>query len=163
MKTSRVLFALCPLSIFFATVASADESLYVQPFRAKVFAKPAISSEVLGAVDSGFKFVSTAREGNWVKLTFNGRQGFIPAAQTAKNPPLGKIAVQSTEPAPKLGARARATSSTAVVAGMKGLTYEDRARLSKGEQSDFESLDKAEALKISPDELRQFQQEGGKP
>lgn len=151
-------------SLFFisATHAAADESLYVQPFRAKIFAKPAIASEVLGSVDSGFQFVSTGREGSWVKLSFKGKQGFIPAVQTAKTPPLGKSAAQGAESGAKLGARARTSSSSAVVAGMKGLTYEDRARVTKGERSDFESLDKVDALKITADEIKLFQLEGGK-
>jgi hypothetical protein len=160
----HLLFLLTIGSLFFisATHAAADESLYVQPFRAKIFAKPAIASEVLGSVDSGFQFVSTGREGSWAKLVFKGKQGFIPAVQTAKTPPLGKSVVQGAESGTKLGSRARTSSSTAVVAGMKGLTYEDRARVTKGERSDFESLDKVDALKITPDEIKLFQQEGGK-
>lgn len=141
----------------------AEEFLFVQPFRSKVYAKPSIASDVLGSVDSGYKFSSAGKEGNWVKLDYKGKLGFIPAVQTAKTPPLGKAAVQSGEAGPKLGARARTSSSSAVVAGMKGLTYEDRARVTKGERSDFGALDKVDALKISPEELKQFQLEGGKP
>ncbi|HXE95811.1 MAG TPA: hypothetical protein VN642_05365 [Dongiaceae bacterium] len=155
------MLALTLCSTLFAATAYSDESLYVQPFRAKIYSKPSLASEVLGQVDSGFKFVSTGREGNWVKLVVKGKQGFIPAVQTAINPPLGKSAAQGAESAPKLGARAR-TATTAVVAGMKGLTYEDRARVTKDELSDFEALDKIDALKISPDELKAFQLEGGK-
>ena len=153
---------LCLLLVLFSNNAIADETLYVQPFKAKVFAKPSLSSEMLGAVDSGFQLVSTGKEGNWVKLDYKGKQGFIPAVQTAKTPPLGKSTAQSVDASPRLAARARTSSSSAVVAGMKGLTYEDRARVTKGERSDFESLDKVESLKISSDELRSFQLEGGK-
>jgi len=151
------------LLIISSLYATADESLFVQPYRVKIYAKPSIAAEVLGSVDSGYQFVSVGRDGNWVKLAFKGKQGFIPAVQTAKTPPLGKSAVQTAETAPKLGARARTSSSSAVVAGMKGLTYEDRARVTKGERSDFEALDKVDELKITPDELRAFQLEGGKP
>ena len=161
-KNGLFLLVICFLTSFSFTSASAEESLYVQPFKAKIFAKPSIASEVLGSIDSGFRFVSTGKDGSWVKLLFNGKQGFIPAVQAAKTPPLGKSAAQSPESAPKLGARARTSSSSAVVAGMKGLTYEDRARVTKGEQSDFEALDKVDAMSVSPDELKQFQLEGGK-
>ena len=105
-----------------ATNATAEESLYIQPFRAKIFAKPSIAAEVLGLVDSGFKFVSTGKDGNWFKLSFNGKQGFVPAVQAARTPPLGKSAALVAETTTKLGARARTSSSSAVVAGMKGLT-----------------------------------------
>lgn len=145
-----------------AVVSAADDILFIQPFKAKIFSKPAISSEVIGTVESGFQFSSAGREGSWVKLVYKGKAGFVPSVQTAKTPPLGKAAVQSGEAGPKLGARARTSSSSAVVAGMKGLTYEDRARVTKGERSDFGALDKVDALKISPEELRQFQLEGGK-
>ena len=162
MKTCRVPAVLSLFSLLFAVTAYADDYLYVQPFKAKVFAKPAISSEVLGSVDSGFRFISGGKEGSWVKLTYNGKNGFIPAIQTAATPPLGKSATQAAETAPKLGARARTSSSTAVVAGMKGLTYEDRARVSKVEASNFETLEKLEALKITDAELEKFQAEGSK-
>jgi hypothetical protein len=45
---------------------------------------------------------------------------------------------------------------------MKGLTYEDRARVSKGEASNLEALEKVDAMKITADELEKFQSEGGK-
>lgn len=157
-----LLMIVCCLSLLSLKIAIAEEYLYVQPFKAKIFAKPSIASEVLGSVESGFQFVLSGKEGSWTKLSFKGRQGFIPSVQTAKTPPLGKSAVQGAETAPKLGARARTSSSSAVVAGMKGLTYEDRARVTKGERSDFESLDKVESMKISADELTKFQLEGGK-
>jgi hypothetical protein len=163
MKSQYFMFpVIVTLVIISATVSSAEESLFVQPFRAKVFAKPSIAAEVLGSVDSGFQFDSPGKEGIWVKLIFKGKPGYIPAVQTAKTPPLGKSAAQNVEPGAKLGARARTSSTSAVVAGMKGLTYEDRARISKGEQSDFESLEKVDAVKIYPEEITQFQLEGGK-
>lgn len=143
------------------TDSIAEESFFVQPFQARIFAKPSLSSEVLGTVDSGFQFVSTGLEGRWVLLKYKGKQGYIPAVQTAKTQPLGKSIVQGIETSPKLGARARTSSSSAVVAGMKGLTYEDRSRVTKGERSDFDSLDRIDAYQISPDELKKFQLEGG--
>src|SRR5512142_1467769 len=123
MRSFRVPVLLSLFSLILAVTAFAEEYLYVQPFKAKIYAKPAISSEVLGSVESGFKFVAGGKEGNWVKLTYHGRNGFIPAVQTSANPPLGRSAATAAEPT-KLGARARTSSSTAVVAGMKGLTYE---------------------------------------
>lgn len=163
MKNECVLLvAITLLYLTFTATAFSEESLFVQPYRVKIYAKPSIAAEVLGSADSGFQFVPAGREGSWVKLAFKGKQGFIPVVQTAKTPPLGKSASQAAEAAPKLGARARTSSSSAVVAGMKGLTYEDRARVTKGDRSDFEALEKVEALKITPDELKVFQQEGGK-
>jgi len=163
MKTP-FLFLLIIGSLLFMSAKSAiaDESLYVQPYRVKIYAKPSIASEVIGSVDSGFQFVPAGREGKWVKLAFKGMLGFIPAVQTAKSPPLGKVAVQTVEASPKLSARARTSSSSAIVSGVKGLTYEDRARVTRGEMSDFGALDKVDALKIAPDELKVFQLEGGK-
>ncbi len=161
-KNNLILLAITALLLITAACVFAEESFYVQPFRAKIYAKSSIASEVLGLVDSGYQFVSTGKEGGWVMLAYKGKQGFISAAQTAKTPPLGKSTVQGADSAPKLGARARTSSSSAVVAGMKGLTYEDRARVSKGEQNDYDALEKVETLKISSDELKSFQLEGGK-
>jgi hypothetical protein len=163
MKSGFYLF-FCSLLFLLVVISPvcAEDVLFIQPFKAKIFSKSSISSDVIATVDSGYQLVSTGREGSWVKLTFKGKTGFIPAAQTAKTPPLGKSSGQSGEPGTKLGARARTSTSSAVVAGMKGLTYEDRARVTKGDRSDFETLEKVDSLKISPDELKQFQLEGGK-
>lgn len=164
MKYNSLIIAVVSVAIFHvsAAVSVAADVLFVQPFRAKIFAKPSISSDVLGTVESGFKFSSAGKEGIWVKLVYKGKTGFVPSVQTARTPPLGKSMTHDGELQPKLGARARTSSSSAVVAGMKGLTYEDRARVTKGERSDFGALDKVDALRITPDELKQFQLEGGK-
>ena len=162
MRDGCVLSIVLSLSILlFAATAFSEDVFFVQPFKVKIYAKPSIGSEVLASVDSGYQFISTGKEGSWIKLTYKGRQGFVPAVQEAKTPPLGKNVAQPADVAPKLTARARTSSSSAVVAGMKGLTYEDRARVTKGERSDFEALDKVDSFKISPHELEQFQQEGG--
>jgi hypothetical protein len=150
------------LSIVGATIISAAESLYTQPFQAKIHAKPSMASDVIATVDSGFQFVPIGSEGNWLKLVFKGKQGFIPSVQTAKTPPLGRSPTQAGNTALKLSPRARTSSSAAVVAGMKGLTYEDRARISSSERSDFGALEKVDALKISSDEFAQFLIDGGK-
>lgn len=162
MRSFRVPVLLTLFSLILAVTAYAEDYLYVQPFKARIFAKPAISSEVLGTVESGFRFAAGGKEGNWVKLNYNGRNGFIPAVQTAATPPVGKSASTAGETSTKLGARARTSSSTAVVAGMKGLTYEDRARVSKAEASNIDALEKVEGLKITIAELEKFQAEGGK-
>lgn len=145
-----------------AVTSFSEELLYVQPFQAKIYAKPAFGSEIIATVESGFQFSSSGKEGNWQKLSYKGKQGFLLAVQVAKTPPLGKSSTQAAETSPKLGARARTSSSAAVVAGMKGLTYEDRARVTSSERSDLDALDKVNALIITSDELKQFQLEGGK-
>ena len=157
-----ILNTACLLLIASASNAVVDEVIYVQPYRAKIFAKPSIASDVLDSVDSGYQFVSSGKDGIWIKLIYEGKQGFIPAAQVARTPPLGKNVVQGLDNTPKLNARARTSTTTAVVAGMKGLTYEDRARITKGERSDFDALDKVDALKITQEELDSFQREGGR-
>lgn len=162
-RKARLLYVIGVLFSSYAQNVYAGEMMFIQPFKAKVYSKPAMTSEVLGQVDSGYQFESAGKEGSWVKLLYKGKNGYLPAVQAAKAPPLGKSSVQAAaEMSPKLGARARTSSSSAVVAGMKGLTYEDRARVTKGERSDYESLDKIEQLKISAKELTQFQLEGGK-
>jgi uncharacterized protein YgiM (DUF1202 family) len=157
-----VLFLSSVILVNAVSPVCAADILYTQPFKAKIFTKPAMTSEALGQVDSGYQFESVGKEGSWIKLTYKGKTGYLPAVQAAKTPPLGKSSVQAVEMSPKLGARARTSSSSAVVAGMKGLTYEDRARVTKGERSDYESLDKIDQQKISAEELTQFQREGGK-
>lgn len=141
---------------------AAGESLFVQPFKAKIFAQPSIASEVIGTVDSGFQFASIGKEGRWIKLAFRDRQGYLPTVQTAGTPPLGKSLMQNAGTGSKLNVRARTSSTNAVVAGVKGFTYEDRARITKGERSDFEALDRVDSMIISPDEINSFQLDGGK-
>jgi hypothetical protein len=162
MKKRMLFFIVFTMLLIPITHSVAGESLFVQPFKAKIFAQPSVASEVIGTVDSGFQFASISKEGRWIKFAFRDRQGYLPAVQIAGTPPLGKSLAQNAGTGSKLNVRARTSSSNAVVAGVKGLTYEDRARITKGERSNFEALEKVDAMIISPDVINSFQLAGGK-
>jgi hypothetical protein len=147
----------------FAMIASApaSEIYFVQPNTVKFYAAPSFAAKVLGSAESGYRFIATGREGNWLKLDFSGRTAYLPVVQASTRAPLGKVTARSGDASKKLSGRAR-SSATAAVAGVKGLTYEDRARVSKGERMDYDALEKVEAIIASPEELKDFMS-GGKP
>lgn len=147
-------------ALMFPLMSSA-ETYYVQPAAVKVMSRGGFDAEVLGTVFSGYQLSSTGKAGHWVKFSYGGRDGFINAAQLLTSPPLARKALAGEEAGHKLSSRQRSSSQVAV-AGVKGLTYEDRSRASGRERADYAALEKMESFKVRPDEVKAFQ-EGGKP
>lgn len=161
MKRSKKIFFLSFLLFHFTIFyAFAEDILYVQSARAKVYAKPSFNGEVLFELTKGYKVTALGKEGNWQKVIVSGKTGYIPLFLLGKNPPLEKVTLSkerlSVEPE---NPRSRVSHTTAV-AGVRGLSQERRARLGKEEKVNYEALEKIENIKISDEELKFFIKEG---
>jgi uncharacterized protein YgiM (DUF1202 family) len=143
-----------------AVSGSAAEVYFVQPGSVKLYAEPFFSATVLGVVSSGYQFSAIGKQKNWYKLEYKGKTAYLPIVQAGPNPPLGKSLIKTSDEPKKLSGRSRA-SANVVVAGVKGLTYEDRARASKDEKINYDALDRVDAMKVTAIELMEFI-EGGK-
>ena len=147
--------------VLYATVLYAQTEYYVQSVKAKVMSGTSFKAPVLGEVGKGFKFASTGKEGNWVRVRFKDRDGYISSLVLSTHPPLSRTGVIKAEDSEiKQGVRRRASSYTSAAAA-RGLAQDDRRRLSKEEKADYDSLDKIESFKLSPDEISRFM-EGNK-
>ena len=144
-----------------AGVYAAQDFYYVQSIKAKVLAGPSFKSRIIGEASKGTKFVSRGREGSWVKVVFYQNEGYVSSLLLSKYPPMNKLSViKGDEVDIKRSVRRRASTYTSAAAA-RGLTQDDRRRLSRDEKADYSGLDKMESFTISPEEVARFM-EGSK-
>ncbi len=142
--------------VLYATVLYAQSVYYVQSVKAKVMSGTSFKSPVLGEVGKGFKFQSSGKQGSWVRVRFKDHDGYISSLVVSTHPPLSRAGVIKAEDSEiKQGVRRRASSYTSAAAA-RGLAQDDRRRLSKEEKADYDSLEKVESFKLSPDEISRF-------
>jgi uncharacterized protein YgiM (DUF1202 family) len=121
-----------------------------------VMSASSFKSDVLGEVGKGAKLTATGKEGSWVKVRFNDREGYVSSLVVSTHPPLEKTGVIKAEEGDiKQGVRRRASSYTSAAAA-RGLAQDDRRRLSRDEKADYVSLDKMEAFTLKPEEIARF-------
>ncbi len=143
--------------------ASAAEVFYVHAAKARVTAGPLINAELLGVESRGFRFLASGRQGNWIKLNYKGRGGYLPAINATTSPvPEKQFKLHGKQDEVRVNSRERVSVAPAIVAGTKGLTYEERSRLGKGEKVDYEALEKIERIEVSAAEQERFAA-GGAP
>ncbi len=147
--------------VLYTTVLYAQSVYYVQSVKAKVMSGTSFKSPVLGEVGKGFKLLSSGKQGSWVRVRFKDRDGYISALVVSTHPPLSRTGIIRAEDSEiKQGVRRRASSYTSAAAA-RGLAQDDRRRLSKEQNADYDSLDKVESFKLTPDEISRFM-EGNK-
>lgn len=153
----RIMFFAVPcIALGIASSAFAQNEYYVQSMKAKVMSAATFKSSVLGEVSKGIKLISTGREGSWIKVKFNNKDGYVPSLLLAGHPPYAKTGViKETDADIKQGVRRRASSYTSAAAA-RGLTQDERKRMSTEEKTDYEALEKIEAFQVRPDELARF-------
>ncbi len=161
MKKKILCLAVFMTAVWYSTQLYAQTEYYVQSLKAKVMSGTSFKSPILGEVDKGFKFISTGKQGSWIKVRFKDRDGYVSSLVLATHPPLPKAGVIKAEDADiKKGVRRRASSYTSAAAA-RGLAQDDRKRLGKEERADYDALDKIESFKLSPEEIARFM-EGNK-
>jgi len=142
--------------MLFAAAAFAQGDYFVQSAKAKVMSAASFKSHFLGEVGRGHKFASAMKQENWIKVKYKGKVGYVPSLLLATHPPFEKVGlIKADESDIKQGVRRRASSYTSAAAA-RGLAQDDRRRLSKEEKVDYESLDKVESFKVTPEELNRF-------
>jgi len=142
--------------MFITSAAYAQGEYYVQSIKAKVMSVNSFKSPVIGEVGKGYKFISSGTVGSWVKVKYNNKDGYVSSLLLSTHPPFDKMAVIKGEEGDiKQGVRRRASSYTSAAAA-RGLTSDDRRRLSKEEKADYDSLEQMESFKITADELNRF-------
>ena len=161
MKKQLLSFALFAAGMLYAMVLHAESVYYVQSVNARIWIGTSFVSKVIGEVGKGQMLVSTGREGRWVKVKYNGKEGYVPFLLLSTHPPIKRTEIIKAEDSDiKQGVRRRASSFT-VAAAARGLTKETRERGEIDEGANFNALNKMESLAITDEEITQFI-EGGK-
>ena len=155
-------FIMAAMTLVFAQPLFALDAYYVQSIKAKVMSASSFKSAVLGEVGKGYKFESSGRQGSWIKVTFNSKEGYVSTLLLSTHPPMEKTGLIKAEGADiNQGVRRRASTSTSAAAA-RGLTSDDRIRTSREEEIDYKALERVEAFAVNPDEVAKFMT-GGKP
>lgn len=157
---SSVLIAVF-LSVLYHSAAFAQQTYYVQSVKAKVMSTASFKSKLIAEVGRGYKLTALGKEGSWIKVKYGSLEGFVPSLLLAANPPLNKQSIiKGDDSALQQNVRRRASTYTSAAAA-RGLTADDRRRLSKEEKVDYESVEQIEAVIVSDAEIQKFI-EGGR-
>jgi uncharacterized protein YgiM (DUF1202 family) len=162
MKKQLMMFMMFLPAMLFATLAHADTAYYVQSTNATVRSDPSFGAKVIAKVTKGQMLTSTSKSGDWIKVKVDGKDGYISHLLVTTHPPLEKTTViKAEEQEIKPTARRRASSFTSAAAA-RGLTDEEQKHEGEGtaEKSDYKALDKMEAVKVTPDEVKKFKETG---
>lgn len=161
MKKQLLQFSMFAASVLYAAVLHAEPVYYVQSVNAKIWIGSSFTSKVITEVKRGQILVSTGQQGSWIKVKFDGKDGYVPSLLLSTHPPLGKtVVIKADDSEIKQGVRRRASSYSSAAAA-RGLTKEDRKRADAEEGTNFSALNKMESLSFSDDEVAQFMQGGG--
>lgn len=153
---NRKLMWLGLIAAGWCATAQADQTYYVQSSKARILAAPSFSARVIDEVSLGQQLVMKGRQGSWVKVERNGREGFVSSLLVSVRPPMarGKY-IQADAGEINQGVRRR-TSSFSSAAAARGLTKDDRKRADIEEGVDYRALYKMEALTVGENEVTQF-------
>lgn len=136
--------------------AFADTDYYVQSLNAKIWQESSFKSKVIAEVGKGQLLPSTGTENNWVKVRYQGQDGYVPTLLLSTHPPLGKnTLIGSDESEIKEGVRRRASAYTSAAAA-RGLSREDRERADVEEGTNYGAVRAMESMTVTADEVSQF-------
>ena len=145
-------------SILFASLVHAESIYYVQSLHANIRSEPSFGAKVIAKAEKGQKLSSLSKQGNWIKIQIEGKEGYISSLLVSTQPPLQKQTVIKAEDEDiKPVARRRASTHTSAAAA-RGLTDEERKRDGIEEGPDYRAVDKMESLKVTPEEVTRFKE-----
>lgn len=145
--------------LLYASLSFADTSYYVQSTNATVRSGPSFGAKVVAKVSKGQMLSSTSKSGDWIQVKIDGKEGYISHLLVTTHPPIDKTTViKADEQEIKPTARRRASSFTSAAAA-RGLTDEEKKREGV-EKADYKAVDKMEAVKVTPDEVKKFKETG---
>lgn len=161
MRKSAFFLPFMTVLLLVSGMASAQDIYYVQSVRARIMSEPSFKAKIMGEAHRGAKFLSSGREGSWIKVVLNQRSGYVSALLLSKYRPMDRQSlIKGEESDIKQSVRRRASTYTSAAAA-RGLAQDDRRRLSTEEKVDYAGLERMESLTISPEEAARFM-EGSK-
>jgi hypothetical protein len=138
-----------------------QDQYYVQSLKAKIMSAPSFKAAIVAEAGKGTKLIASGKEGSWIKVGFGQKQGYVSSLLLSKNPPMEKVTlIKGNEDDIKQSVRRRASTYTSAAAA-RGLTQDDRRRLSTHEKVDYDGLEKVEAFTVTSEEVARFM-EGNK-
>ncbi|MGA1868214.1 MAG: SH3 domain-containing protein [bacterium] len=142
----------------FSSVLYASDVLYVQSAKAKIYGSPQFNSRLVGEVKKGDTLEVIMTKDRWYRVKNGELRGWINSLCVSKNKPIDKITVIQDNPIDlENNARRRASTVTSAAAA-RGLTDEDRHRLSDKKEADYILLKELEefAKTITDQDIEKF-------
>lgn len=161
MQKQLALFIVFLTSILTAASVYAGSVYYVQSDNANIRAQPSFGAKVIGKVAKGQTLAFLSKNGNWIKVKIDSKEGYISSLLVADHAPLARPTItKSTEDADvKPTARRRASSFTSAAAA-RGLTDEEKNREGVEDKSNYKAVDQMESVKVTPEEVKKFKESG---
>jgi hypothetical protein len=154
-KHAYLLFALLILGGLWGTAplpaqtpAGQGKIMYVAVKDAEVRESTGFFSKTLGTLNPGDTVTVLRVEGKWMEV------------RTAGNPPLTGWMAAASLSAKRVTSSGRSVSGGELALAGKGFSAEVEAAYRDGERLDYTAIDRIEARKIPPEELRRFLNEG---
>jgi len=136
------------------------ETVYVHARQANILSGPSVKAPVVTLVKRGQALVVDAKQGRWLQVSVNNRQGWVSRLLVKNKPVMDRVSVlQDADEQLQSNARRRASSATESAA-TRGLRSDDRLRLSDESVVDFDSLERMEGLSVSEDDAVTFLEQG---
>ncbi len=153
-------FAFCLLFIGITLPSMADAAdLYVQSVKAPILSAPSLGSPKLAEAKKGEPLKEMEKQGNWYKVSYKDKTGWVSRLLVGQRPPASKVSVlEGAGEKLETGARKRASAFTTAAAA-RGFA-EERSRVSDKYKVDFARVEHMEAIKVSDEEALAFLQEG---
>lgn len=161
MTKQLIVFLMSLSGFLFAASVQAEPVYYVQNANANIRSDPSFGAKVIAKVAKGQALTSISKQGSWIKVKVDGKEGYISALLVSSQPPLQKqqITIKDDAEEAKPTARRRASSYTSAAAA-RGLTDEEKKREGITDTSDFDAVKKMEAIKVAPEEVTKFKETG---
>ncbi len=164
MKKQLLLVTMFVAGMFSATTLYAQSVYYVQSAKAKILSGSSFKSTVIAVVGKGHQLTSIGREGSWVKVKIDDKEGYVPSLLLSAHPPLEKARViKADDTEIKTGVRRKASSFTSAAAarGKAGIIKADGTEIRQGVRpraSSFTSAAAAQEL-THEDQMRMITEE----
>jgi len=162
MKKQLLMLMMFLSAILYGALAHAetDTVYYVQSVNASVRSDPSFGGKIISKVAKGQALTLISKEGSWIKVNVDGKEGYISSLLVSKNPPLQKqTIIKADDEEIQPTARRRASSFTSAAAA-RGLTDDDQKTQGAEAGPDFKAVEKMEAVKVTPEEVKKFKETG---
>lgn len=146
------------IMVFFVNAAEA-KTMYIQSMTAKLVDTPNFRSKIVLVMQKGDQVELVQQRGRWLKVSSQGKQGWISKFLVANHPPVKKINVLARQNQIVTNVRRRA-SAVSTAGAARGLSAEQRRRASSKGGANFIALEKLEMLGVTEEDLRLFVVEG---
>lgn len=152
---NRYLLFLFLMTIFWNV--SANDVLFVQSTKAVIFSSPNFKADTVAEIKKGEKVDLIETASHWVKISYQGKTGWVSKLLVSSHPPQHKITVinEHEDQQQKDNVRRRA-SATASAAAARGLRDQERARASDHDQPNWKALDKVDAVEVDETQVNDF-------